>query len=95
MLSGLNLKNVELADTRNLPCIINDEILHAVSCNFSHSFDASMGKKSFLELTSCTHVVAFVYVDPYIDCVSSRRGWGLGRRLSSRLVNGITYLFRP
>ena len=78
MLSGLNLKNVELADTRNLPCIINDEILHAVSCNFSHSFDASMGKKSFLELTSCIRVVAFVYVDPYIDCVSSRRGWGGG-----------------
>ena len=70
---GIKLEIVELADTGNLPCIINGEIFHAVNCNYSHSFDASVGKKSFLELTSCTHVVAFVYVDPYVALTFCRK----------------------
>ena len=90
MLSWVELKIVELADTGNLPCIINDEILHAVNCNYSHSFDFSVRKKSFLELTSCTHVVAFVYVDTYVSFTFCRKSvCGAFTSLRVRKVNSI------
>ena len=48
----------------NKACCCMYEILHVVNCNFSHSFDTSMGKKSNLEWASCIHVIAFRLCKP-------------------------------